>query len=68
MSRTVSASGPHVVGCLAEARRLLGLRLVDSREISRSGGDGLWRVVLQTEDVVECTIDPRRPVQAEILG
>jgi hypothetical protein len=39
------------------ARRVLGLRLEDSREVFRSGGDdGLWRVYLQDGTIVECTI------------
>ena len=49
------------------ARRRLGLKLNDSREIIRSGGeDGLYRVHLADGTIVECTIT--QSARTEVLA
>lgn len=54
--QVVQASGTTVNSALARARELLGLKLKDSREVVRSGGeDGLYRCHLASGDVVEVT-------------
>ncbi len=53
----ISAEGTTVKNCLAEARRIAGLDLKSSREISREEVEGgLYRVVLDGGHVVECTV------------
>jgi len=58
-----------VRGCVAAARRAIGVKLADSREFLRSGGeDGLYRVHLEGGAIVEVTIIRRSRVQvAEVL-
>jgi hypothetical protein len=53
----INLQGPNIRACLAYARKKWGLKLRDSREELRSGGeDGLYRVHLQRGYIVECTI------------
>lgn len=60
MERVIGVRSHSVRSALAEARRQWGLKLSESREAVRSGGeDGLYRVTLATGDVVECTIAQR---------
>jgi hypothetical protein len=55
---TYQGRGYNVRAVCAEARRALGLRLADSREVCRSGGeDGLYRVYLADGTIVEATIE-----------
>lgn len=64
----ISATGNNILNCLAEARRVGGLKLKESREQMRSGGDdGLWRVHLNGGHVVECTVKPGTRAKAEIV-
>jgi hypothetical protein len=59
----VTASGPTVTAVSSAVRRHLGLKLKDSRESMRSGGeDGLWRVHLADGTIIETTITLRKPV------
>lgn len=63
-NKVVSVYGASVKNCCAEARRILGIGLVVSREVLRSGGeDGLWRVTLMDGTVVECTLVKRARTQ-----
>lgn len=53
----ISAAGPSIRSALAEARRVGNLKLNDSRETLRSGGeDGLYRVHLADGTIVETTV------------
>lgn len=53
----VAGRGPNIRSILAMVRRAKGLKLGDTREVTRSGGeDGLWRVTLEGGLVVECTV------------
>ncbi len=57
MDRIVQVMGPDVRACCAAVRRHLGLKLKDSREVIRSGGeDGLYRVTLANGVIVEATV------------
>ncbi len=57
MSQVIEVTGNTVRACCATARRRLGLKLQDSRERIRSGGeDGLYRVHLTDGTIVEATI------------
>ncbi len=65
MSRVIEVAGNTVRACCAEARRRLGLKLHDSRERIRSGGeDGLYRVHLADGTVVEATVVLRSRVSS----
>lgn len=53
----VAGRGPNIRSILTMVRRAKGLKLADTREVGRSGGeDGLWRVTLEGGLVVECTV------------
>lgn len=63
----ISGEGQSVRSICAAARRLAGLKLRDSREVLRSGGeDGLYRIHLADETVVECTVKPHGVVSVEL--
>jgi len=63
-SKVIAVSGPNVRACCAAARRTLGLKLSDSREVIRSGGeDGLYRITLADGTVVEATLIQRSCVE-----
>ena len=65
--RIVSAKANSVRAALACARRVAGLKLADSRELTRSGGEGgLYRCTLAEGTVVEVTIAPRSKSEAFI--
>lgn len=59
-NQVVQASGGNIQSICAAVRRKLGLKLQDSRETLRSGGeDGLYRVHLADGTIVEATVIPR---------
>jgi len=63
------ATGQSVRACLAAARKVLDLKLNDSREVIRSGGeDGLYRVHLSSGDVIECEVVRHGRSAAEVMG
>ena len=63
----ISASGHNVLHCCAAARKIAGLKLADTREVLRSGGeDGLYRVILADGTIVECTLVQHSTAQAFI--
>lgn len=65
MSRTVIATGNNIRSAVSAARKLMGVTIKGYREVSRSGsGDGLYRVTLQSGDIVEVTIKLRTPATA----
>jgi hypothetical protein len=54
---TISIVSHNIRNASSLARRTLGLKLEESREVLRSGdGDGLWRVHLADGTVIECTL------------
>lgn len=63
----ISATGSTVRNALAEARRVAGLTLADSREKIRSGGeDGLYRCHLEGGHIVEVAVWPRAKADAQV--
>lgn len=65
--RTIQVLACSVRSALSAARFAAGLKLNDSREVTRSGGeDGLYRVTLANGDVVEATI--RQYARAEVIA
>jgi hypothetical protein len=53
----ISAQGNSVMNALAKAREVAGLKLKDSREVLRSGGeDGCYRVHLADGNIVEVAV------------
>jgi hypothetical protein len=65
--RVIAVRAHAVRSACVLARKHLGLKLSESREVLRSGGeDGLYRVHLADGTIVECTIQQR--AKAEILA
>jgi len=63
----VIASGNSVRDCLAAARRVLNIPLKGNRQKIVSGGeDGCYRVTLESDIVVECTMIPHSKAAAMI--
>lgn len=61
------ATGATVRNALAEARRLLGLTPKESREVLRSGEDGLYRCHLESGHIIEVTIVHRGKTFADFI-
>ena len=69
--RTVSAQGNNLRNILAEARRVLGVRLADSRVKLDASDDAfpqLHRVELMNGDVVEASIIQHARCEASIIA
>jgi hypothetical protein len=57
MAHVVGVSASNIQHACSAARKSLGIKFKDSREVLRSGGeDGLWRVHLADGTIVETTI------------
>lgn len=68
MSRIVSAVGNNVRNALAEARRVLGVKLNESCVVlDNCDGDNLHRCTLANGDVVEVTVVRHARCEAEIF-
>jgi hypothetical protein len=65
---TVATIAPTVQASLAAARRHLGIKLKDSREIIRSGGEeGLYRSTLADGTIVETTVKRNSTTQILVV-
>lgn len=64
----ISAQANSVRSALAKARQVAGIRLRESRETIRSGGeDGCYRCTLSDGTVVEVTTVQHSRAQAEVV-
>lgn len=65
MTVVVQATGSNVTHAVAAARKLLGIKLSNSREVLRSGGeDSCHRVHLTDGTIVEVQVIKRSIAQA----
>lgn len=65
----IGATGNNIKNALAMARNFGNLKLKETRETLRSGGeDGLHRVHLEGGHIVEVTVTPHRSATAWLIS